>query len=52
MRQQRAAVVADEAENDLLDWPPPEVAVHLQAADDLTAKSPDVVAVLTHGPTR
>src|SRR5208283_1950789 len=49
MRQQRPAVVADEVEDDLLDWPPAEGAVHLQLADDLTAKSPNVVAVLPQG---
>ena len=49
MRQQRPAVVADEVKDDLLDWPPAEGAVHLQLADDLTAKSPDVVAVLPQG---
>src|SRR5271166_5700166 len=52
MRQQRPAVAADEVENDLLDWPLPEVAVHLQLADDLPAKNPDVVAVLTQGLAR
>jgi len=52
MGEQRAAVVADEVENDLLDRPPAEVTVHLQLADDLTAKSPDVVAVLAQGLTR
>src|SRR5271165_5050981 len=52
MRQQRPAVAADEVENDLLDWPPPELAVHLQLANDLTAKSPDVVAVLTQSLVR
>ena len=46
MREQRPAVIADEVENDLLDWPPSQVVVHLQLADDLTAESPDVVAVL------
>ena len=44
MGEQRPAIVADEGEDDLLDWPPPEVAVHLQSADDLTAESPDVLA--------
>ena len=48
----RRAVVTDEVANDLLDWPPPEVAVHLQSADDLTAKSSDVVAALTQGLAR
>ena len=46
MREQRPAVVADEVENDLLDWPPSQAVVHLQVADDFTAESPDVVAVL------
>ncbi len=49
MGEQRPAIVADEGEDDLLDWPPPEVAVHLQSADDLTAESPDVVAVSAQG---
>ena len=52
MRQQRPAVIADEVENDLLDWPSSEVAVHLQSADDLPTESPDVVAVLTQGLAR
>ena len=47
-----AAVIADEVENDLLDWPSSEVAVHLQSADDLPTESPDVVAVLTQGLAR
>jgi hypothetical protein len=52
MGEQRAAVIADEVENDLLDRPPAEVTVYLLLADDLTAKSPDVVAVLAQGLTR
>jgi len=52
MRQQRPAVIADEVENDLLDWPSSEVAVDLQSADDLPTESPDVVAVLTQGLAR
>jgi hypothetical protein len=52
MGQHRPAVVADELEDDLLDRPPAETAVHLQSADDLTAKDPDVVAVQTQGLAR
>ena len=52
MGEQRPAVVADDAANDLLDWPPPEVAVHLQSADDLAAQSPEVVAVSAQGLAR
>src|ERR1700677_3131257 len=52
MGEQRPAVVADEAEDDLLYWPPTKVAVHLQCADELAAKSPDVVAVSAQGLAR
>jgi hypothetical protein len=45
MGEQRPAVVADEIANNLLNRPAPEVAVHLQSADDLAAQSPEVVAV-------
>jgi hypothetical protein len=45
MGEQRAAVVADEVADDLLDRLPAKAAVHLQSADDFTAKHPDVVAV-------
>jgi len=46
MGEQRAAIIADEVADDLLDRLPAETAVHLQSADDLTAEQPDVVAVL------
>jgi hypothetical protein len=52
MREQRPAVVADEAENDLLDRQPPEAAVDLQLADNLTAENPDIVAVSAQGLAR
>ena len=52
MGEQRPAVVADQAENDLRDRQPPEAAVHLQLADDLTAENPDIVAVLAQGLAR
>ena len=52
MGEQRPAVVADEIANDLLNWPAPEVAVHLQSADDLAAQSPEVVAVSAQGLAR
>ena len=52
MGEQRPAVVADEVEDDLLDRPPAEIAVHLQPADDLTAENPDVVAVSAQGLAR
>jgi len=45
MGEQRPAIIIDELEDDLLDRPPAETAVHLQSADDLTAEHPDVVAV-------
>ena len=50
--EQRPAVLADEAANDLLDWPPAQGAVHLQFADDLTAEKPNVVAVPAQGLAR
>jgi hypothetical protein len=50
--EQRPAVVVDEVENDLFDRPATEAAVHLHSADDLTTKSPDVVAVAAQGGTR
>ena len=52
MGEQRPAIVADEAANDLLDWPLAEVSVHLQCADDFAAQSPNVVAMSTQGPAR
>ena len=52
MGEQRPAVVADEVEDDLLDRPPAETAVHLQSADDLAAEHPDVVAVQAQGLAR
>jgi len=52
MGEQRPTVLADEVENDLLDWPLPQVAVHLQSADDLTAERPDVVAMPAQGLVR
>ena len=52
MGEQRPAVVADEFEDDLLDRPPAETAVHLQSADDLTAKHPDVVVMPAQGLAR
>jgi len=50
--EQRATIVADMIENDLLDRHSPQVAVHLQAADHLAAKCPDVVAVPPQGRAR
>ena len=50
--EQRPALLVDEVENDLFDWPTSEVVVHLQSADDLTAERPDVVAVLAQGVAR
>ena len=52
MGQQRPAVLADEVTNDLLDGLPPEGAIHLQCANDLTAQSPNVVAVSARGLAR
>ena len=52
VREQRPAVVADEVDDGLLDRLPPEGAVHLQMADDLTAENPDIVAVLAQGLAR
>lgn len=52
MGEQRAAVLADEVVNDLLDWPPAQSAVHLQCTNDLAAQSPEVVAVSAQGPAR
>jgi len=52
MGEQRPTLVADKGENDLLDWPPAEVAIDLQSTDDLTAESPDVVAVSAPGLAR
>ena len=49
MREQRSAVIADKIENDLLDRPPAQAAIHLQLADNFTAENPDVVAVLAQG---
>ena len=50
--ERRPAVVADEVEDGLLDRLPPEGAVHLQMADDLTAENPDIVTVLAQGLAR
>ena len=47
--EQRATLVVDEIANDLLDGLFPEVAVHLQLADDLAAQNPQVVAVSAQG---
>ncbi len=52
MGEQRAAVLADEVANDLLDWPPAQGIVHLQCANDLAAQSPEVVAVSAQSPAR
>jgi len=52
MGEQRAAIIADEVADDLLDRLPAETAVHLQSADDLTAEHPDVVAVQAQGLAR
>ena len=52
MGEQRPAIIIDELEDDLLDRPPAETAVHLQSADDLTAEHPDVVAVSAQGLAR
>jgi hypothetical protein len=52
MGEQRAAVIADEVADDLLDRLPAEAAVHLQSADDFTAEHPDVVAVQARGLAR
>jgi hypothetical protein len=49
MGELRPTVVADEVEYHLLDRLPPEAAVHLQPADNLTTENPDVVAVLAQG---
>ena len=45
MGEQRAAILADEVKHDLLYRRSPQAAVHLQSADHLAAKNPDVVAV-------
>ena len=52
MREQWPAIVVDEVEDDLLDGPPAEATIHLQMADDLTAESPDIVAVPAQGLAR
>jgi hypothetical protein len=43
--EQRPAIVVDEVENDLVDRHSPQATVHLQSADHLVAKNPDIVAV-------
>jgi len=50
--EQRAAILANEVENDLFDRHSPQAAVLLQSADHLAAKNPDVVAVPPQGRAR
>jgi hypothetical protein len=50
--EQRPAVLADEVENDLLDWLSPRGAIHLQSADHLAAENPDVVTMPPQGRAR